>query len=131
MGTDKADLVVIGGGPGGMMCAIRAAERGRSVVILDGNRLLGRKLRITGKGRCNLTNDCDVKTVLQNIPGDGRFLYSALTRFPPESTMEYFRSARWASRSKPSAGTAFFPSRTGLTTWPTRSFGGSRASAFA
>lgn len=92
MGTDKADLVVIGGGPGGMMCAIRAAERGRSVVILDGNRLLGRKLRITGKGRCNLTNDCDVKTVLQNIPGDGRFLYSALTRFPPESTMEYFRS---------------------------------------
>ena len=92
MRTDKADLVVIGGGPSGMMCAIRAAERGKSVVILDGNRQLGRKLRITGKGRCNLTNDCDVKTVLQNIPGDGRFLYSALTRFPPERTKEFFRS---------------------------------------
>ncbi|MBR0040434.1 MAG: NAD(P)/FAD-dependent oxidoreductase [Oscillospiraceae bacterium] len=92
MRTDKTDLVVIGGGPSGMICAIRAAERGKSVAILDANRQLGRKLRITGKGRCNLTNDCDVKTVLQNIPGDGRFLYSALTRFPPEKTMEFFRS---------------------------------------
>lgn len=92
MKTDKADLVVIGGGPSGMMCALRAAEGGYSVVILDGNRNLGRKLRITGKGRCNLTNDSDVKTVMQNIPGDGRFLYSALTRFPPEETMKLFRS---------------------------------------
>ena len=92
MRTDKAELVVIGGGPSGMMCALRAAERGKSVVILDPNRMLGRKLRITGKGRCNLTNDCDVKTVLQNIPADGRFLYSALTRFPPEKTKEFFRS---------------------------------------
>ena len=92
MKTDKADLVVIGGGPSGMMCALRAAEGGKRVMILDGNRQLGRKLRITGKGRCNLTNDCDVKTVLQNIPGDGRFLYSALTRFPPEETMALFRT---------------------------------------
>ena len=92
MKTDKADLVVIGGGPSGMMCALRAAEGGKRVTILDGNRRLGRKLRITGKGRCNLTNDCDVKTVLQNIPGDGRFLYSALTRFPPEETMALFRT---------------------------------------
>ncbi len=92
MKTDKADLVVIGGGPGGMLCAIRAAERGKRVVILDGNRRLGRKLRITGKGRCNLTNDCDVKTMMQNIPGDGRFLYSALSRFGPAETQEYFTS---------------------------------------
>lgn len=92
MKTDKAELVVIGGGPSGMLCALRAAERGKRVVILDGNRKLGRKLRITGKGRCNLTNDCDVRTVMQNIPGDGRFLYSALTRFPPEETMKLFRS---------------------------------------
>ena len=90
MKSDRSDLVVIGGGPSGMLCAIRAAERGKSVVILDGNRMLGRKLRITGKGRCNLTNDCDVKTVLQNIPGDGRFLYSSLSRFGPDQTREYF-----------------------------------------
>ena len=92
MKTTEADLVVIGGGPSGMLCAIRAAERGKRVVILDGNRSLGRKLRITGKGRCNLTNDCDVREVMRNIPGDGRFLYSALTRFPPEETMALFRS---------------------------------------
>ena len=92
MKTDKTDLVVIGGGPSGMMCAIRAAERGKRVVILDGNRQLGRKLRITGKGRCNLTNDCDVKTVMQNIPGDGRFLYSSLSRFGPDAVWAYFTS---------------------------------------
>ena len=92
MKTDKTDLVVIGGGPSGMMCAIRASERGKRVVILDGNRQLGRKLRITGKGRCNLTNDCDVKTVMRNIPGDGRFLYSSLSRFGPDAVYEYFSS---------------------------------------
>ena len=73
-----------------MLCAIRAAERGIKVVILDENRQLGRKLRITGKGRCNLTNNCDTKTILQNIPGDGRFLYSALSRFGPQEVMAYF-----------------------------------------
>ena len=73
-----------------MRCAIRAAERGKKVVILDDNRQLGRKLRITGKGRCNLTNNCDTKTILQNIPGDGRFLYSALSRFGPQEVMAYF-----------------------------------------
>ena len=92
MRTDMTDLVVIGGGPSGMMCAIRAAERGKRVAILDGNRQLGRKLRITGKGRCNLTNNCDVKTVMQNIPGDGRFLYGALSRFGPDAVYEYFTS---------------------------------------
>lgn len=86
----NGDLAVIGGGPSGMMCAVQAAQRGLRVVILDPNRLLGRKLRITGKGRCNLTNNCDVKGVLQNIPGDGRFLYSALNRFPPSETMAFF-----------------------------------------
>ena len=90
MKTTQCDLVVIGGGPSGMLCAIRAAERGKKVVILDDNRQLGRKLRITGKGRCNLTNNCDTKTILQNIPGDGRFLYSALSRFGPQEVMAYF-----------------------------------------
>ncbi|MBQ1575450.1 MAG: NAD(P)/FAD-dependent oxidoreductase [Oscillospiraceae bacterium] len=69
---------------------MRAAERGKKVVILDDNRQLGRKLRITGKGRCNLTNNCDTRTILQNIPGDGRFLYSALSRFGPQEVMAYF-----------------------------------------
>ncbi|NCB50990.1 MAG: NAD(P)/FAD-dependent oxidoreductase [Clostridia bacterium] len=86
----KADAVVIGGGAAGMLCAAVAAERGRDVVLLEPNRMLGRKLRITGKGRCNVTNDCDPKTVIENIPGDGRFLQSALHRFPPSRTKELF-----------------------------------------
>ena len=84
------DLVVIGGGPAGMMCAYQAAKRGLSVTLLEPNEKLGRKLRITGKGRCNLTNNCDVKTFMANIPGDGRFLYSAVNRFPPAAVMAFF-----------------------------------------
>ncbi len=84
------DLVVIGGGASGLMLAATAASRGLSVTVLDPNQKPGRKLRITGKGRCNLTNDCDIKTVMANIPCDGRFLYSALNRFPPSEVMSWF-----------------------------------------
>ena len=89
---EQIDLVVAGGGPAGMMCEYQAAARGVKTVLLDPNDKLGRKLRITGKGRCNLTNACDVKTVMANIPGDGRFLYSALNRFSPSDTMAFFES---------------------------------------
>ena len=92
MRLEYTDLVVIGGGPAGMMCAYTAAERGLSVTLLDPNRQLGRKLRITGKGRCNVTNNCDIKTFMSNIPGDGRFLYSALSRLSPEDTIAFFES---------------------------------------
>ena len=88
----KVDVVVIGGGAAGSMCALTAAQRGLSVVLLEPNKMLGKKLRITGKGRCNVTNNCDIKTVLANIPGDGRFLYSALNRFEPRDTMALFES---------------------------------------
>ena len=90
MQMEPTDLVVIGGGPAGLMCAYQAAKRGVKVVLLDPNDRLGRKLRITGKGRCNLTNNCDIKTVMANIPGEGRFLYSALNRFSPADTMAFF-----------------------------------------
>ena len=88
----KADVVVIGGGAAGSMCALTAVQRGLSVVLLEPNKMLGKKLRITGKGRCNVTNNCDIKTVLANIPGDGRFLYSALNRLEPHDTMALFES---------------------------------------
>lgn len=87
---DRAELVVIGGGPAGMMCAYTAASRGVDTILLEPNRQLGRKLRITGKGRCNITNNCDVKEFMRNIPGDGRFLYSAVNRMPPEAVMSFF-----------------------------------------
>ncbi len=88
----KADAVVIGGGAAGMLCSAVAAERGLDIILLEPNKILGRKMRITGKGRCNVTNNCDIKEVLNNIPGDGRFLYSALNRLSPRDTMELFES---------------------------------------
>ena len=90
MELESINLVVIGGGPAGMMCAYTAAERGLSVVLLEPNDKLGRKLRITGKGRCNVNNNCDIKTFMANIPGDGRFLYSALNRLSPGDTIAFF-----------------------------------------
>ncbi len=87
------DLAVIGGGPAGMMCAVTAARRGLSVALLEPNQKLGRKLRITGKGRCNLTNNCDVRQFMANIPGDGRFLYSAVSRFGMQEVMAFFEEA--------------------------------------
>ncbi len=86
------DLVVIGGGPAGMMCAYQAASRGLTAALLEPNEKLGRKLRITGKGRCNLTNNCDIRTFMTNIPGDGRFLYSAVNRFSPADTIAFFEN---------------------------------------
>ncbi len=90
MDYEYTDLVVIGGGAAGLMCAYTAAERGLSVTLLDPNNQLGRKVRITGKGRCNLTNNCDIKTFMANIPSDARFLYSALNRFSPSDTIAFF-----------------------------------------
>ena len=86
------DGIIIGGGPAGMFAAITAAGRGQKVLLLERNDRLGKKLLITGKGRCNVTNDCDSGEILQNIPRNGRFLYSAMTAFPPRKIMEFFTS---------------------------------------
>ena len=78
------DGIIIGGGPAGMFAAVTAARRGQRVLLLEKNDRLGKKLLITGKGRCNVTNDCTAQEILQNIPRNGRFLYSAMNAFPPE-----------------------------------------------
>jgi len=88
--TEKYDCIVIGGGPAGMFAAATAAGRGLSVLLLEKNDRLGKKLLITGKGRCNVTNDCTAAEVLENIPRNGRFLYSAMDAFPPQKVMDYF-----------------------------------------
>ena len=85
-----SDVLVIGGGPAGMFAAITAAKNGANVVLLERNDRLGKKLLITRKGRCNETNDCTAEEVLQNTPRNGRFLYSAMTAFPPEKTKAFF-----------------------------------------
>ena len=83
-------MIVIGGGAAGMMAAGTAAGEGARVTLLEPGKKLGRKLRITGKGRCNVTNACDVRAFLQNVPQNPKFLYSALTAFPPESAKAFF-----------------------------------------
>lgn len=87
---NKYDGIVIGGGAGGMFAAITAARQGARVLLLERNDRLGKKLMITGKGRCNVTNQCTAQEVLQNIPRNSRFLYSAMSQFPPEKIMAFF-----------------------------------------
>lgn len=84
------DAIVIGGGAAGMFAAITAAGGGARVALLEPNGRLGKKLAITGKGRCNVTNHCTPEEVLQNIPRNSRFLMSALHRFTPADTMAFF-----------------------------------------
>lgn len=84
-------VVVIGGGAAGMMAAISAAENGAAVTLLEPNERLGKKLNITGKGRCNVTNDTDIEGLMAHIPRNGKFLYSALSRFGARDTMSFFK----------------------------------------
>ena len=84
------DVIVVGGGPAGMMAAIAAAESGAAVRLLEPNERLGKKLNITGKGRCNLTNDCGFEEFFENVPCNGRFLYSAYAQFDSVCVKEFF-----------------------------------------
>ena len=82
--------VVIGGGASGMFCAGMLAQNGHDVTLLEKNEKLGKKLYITGKGRCNVTNDADRETLLQNIVTNPKFAISALSKFTPQDTMAFF-----------------------------------------
>lgn len=84
------DVIVIGGGAAGCMAALSAAASGVSVLLMERNSKIGRKLYITGKGRCNVTNRCSVQECLSSIPHNARFLTSAMTRFPPEEAVAFF-----------------------------------------
>ncbi len=89
----KTDVIVIGGGAAGLMAAGTAAGRGLSVTVLERNPRPARKLMITGKGRCNVTNACTlVNELMEAIPGNARFLYGAFSRFMPYDTMDLFEN---------------------------------------
>ena len=83
-------VIVVGGGAAGMMAAISAAECGHSVTLLEQNEKLGKKIYITGKGRCNLTNASDLENVFSNIVTNPKFLYSAIYGFDNQSSMDFF-----------------------------------------
>ncbi|ADP33493.1 NAD(P)/FAD-dependent oxidoreductase [Bacillus atrophaeus] len=84
------DVIVIGGGPSGLMAAIAAGEQGASVLLIDKGNKLGRKLAISGGGRCNVTNRLPVEELIKHIPGNGRFLYSAFSEFNNEDIIAFF-----------------------------------------
>ena len=87
------DVLVIGGGAAGMAAAVFAARAGASVLLLEKNEKLGKKVYITGKGRCNLTNDCDLDEFLSQVPRNPRFLYSALNFLAPRDMMSLLEEA--------------------------------------
>ena len=91
--TDVRRVAVIGAGAAGMMAAITAAESGADVTLFERNDRVGKKLRITGKGRCNVTNNCDNNEFLSNVPTNPRFLYASLSRFSTADTMAFFEDS--------------------------------------
>src|SRR6478752_9719936 len=84
------DVIVIGGGPSGLMAAISAGEAGAKVLLIDKGDKLGRKLAISGGGRCNVTNRLSIDEIIKHIPGNGRFLYSAFSEFNNEDIIAFF-----------------------------------------
>ena len=105
MRTNK--VVVAGGGAAGMMAAITAARAGAEVLVLEPNEKVGRKLYITGKGRCNVTNHCGRDELMAAVPCNGKFLYSAFDRFGPEDTMAFFEGL--GVKLKTERGNRVFP----------------------
>ena len=103
----EADVIVIGGGAAGMMAAATAAEYGKRVILVEKNERFGRKILITGKGRCNVTNDCDADTFFQNIPTNPKFLYSAYHAFDTQDTKRWFESRGVALKTE--RGNRVFP----------------------
>ena len=101
------NVAIIGGGSAGIMAAIRAAETGANVILYEKNNQLGRKLKITGKGRCNLTNLADTNEIIKNMPGNGKFLYSALENFSAVDTINFFEQL--GLKTKVERGNRVFP----------------------
>lgn len=100
-------VIVVGGGAAGMMAAIRAAELGNKVLLLEKNEKLGKKIYITGKGRCNLTNACDTEELFGNVPRNARFLYSAFYTFSNWQTIAFFEEN--GLKTKTERGERVFP----------------------
>ena len=86
-----ADIIVIGGGAAGLMAGITAARQGASVVVLERMKEPGKKMMITGKGRCNITNACPMEEFIPNLPGNGKFLFSALQQFTNDDLLRFFQ----------------------------------------
>ena len=89
----KNSVIIVGAGAAGCMAAVTAAQRGFNVTLFDRNEKIGRKMLITGKGRCNVTNNCDKDTLMSSVVVNSRFLYSAFAAFSPQDTMRFFEES--------------------------------------
>ncbi len=88
------NVVIIGGGAAGLIAAVTSADKGNNVTLIEKNAKVGRKLMITGKGRCNVCNNCDIDTLINNIPKNAKFLYSAFSTLSPKDLMEFFENRK-------------------------------------
>lgn len=104
---NKCDVCVIGGGAAGMMAALTAAENGKKTVIIEKNKICGVKINITGKGRCNITNNCERTEFLENVTTNPKFLYKAITVFSPKDTVAFFEGKGVAVKTE--QGRRVFP----------------------
>ena len=100
-------VIIIGGGPAGMLAAISAAKESNEVILLEKNNSLGRNLLITGKGRCNITSSIDIDEFIKNIPGNGRFLYSAFQNFTNQDIIKLIENN--GIKVKEERGNRIFP----------------------
>lgn len=100
-------VIVIGGGPSGMMAAITSAKQGNEVILLEKMNMLGKKLLITGKGRCNITSSLPISEFISNIPGNGKFLYSVFQNFTNEDIIEFLKKQN--VQVKEERGNRIFP----------------------
>lgn len=103
----KDNIVVVGGGPAGLLAAATAAKNGKNVMLLEGNDILGKKLRITGKGRCNITNTCEIQDFIANVPTNSSFLYSSFYTFTNDDVINLFHSL--GVKTKEERGGRIFP----------------------
>ena len=100
-------VIVIGGGPAGILASISSAKENNEVILLEKNSFLGKKILVTGKGRCNITSSIDINDFIQNIPGNGRFLYSAFSNFTNLDIIELLK--RNGLKVKEERGNRIFP----------------------
>ncbi len=103
----RKNIIVVGGGAAGLMAAITASKNGADVLVIEKNEKIGRKILITGKGRCNITNFCDNDEFISNIPTNPRFMYSAINAFPTYDTIAFFEDLGVATKVE--RGNRVFP----------------------
>ncbi len=105
--TNNYDVIIIGAGAAGLMAAVSASSIGKKCILLEKNKIPGKKLLVTGKGRCNITNSADIEEIIRNFPGNGKFLYSTLNNFSNKDLLDFLHE--YGLKTKLERGGRIFP----------------------